>query len=123
MSGTKKVKMRMAQSTELNDKCMKLAITSVEEAMNKIIKKANTAAPAAVRFGRKLGRSNRWWMALSPVNFRSRAGQAKAKLKMMPGRTTAGIVTSSGMVWPKLWKLHAGKIRSAPSKNPMYQSG
>ena len=50
-------------------------------------------------------------------------GHAKQRLKMMPGKMTAGRNTSKGMVWPKPVNSQLGMMRSAPSSQPMYQSG
>ena len=81
------------------------------------------AAPAAVRLGRSRGRSSRLCSSLSPVNRRSMAGHRRQMLKMRPGKITAGRKTSSGMVWPQPVNSHDGMMRSAPSSQPMYQSG
>src|ERR1700722_19337531 len=113
----------MATRTVLSDTLKNLASTSVELAMKSTPSNASIVTPQAVRTGRLLGRSSRLWISLSFVNLRSSIGQTKTRLKIRPGRITAGTKTSNGMVWPQLWNDHDGHIRSAPSRNPMYQSG
>ena len=81
------------------------------------------AAPAAVRLGRLRGRSSRLCSSLSPVQRRSIAGHKRQMVKMRPGNTTAGRKTSKGMVCPAPANSHDGMMRSAPSSQPMYQSG
>ena len=40
-------------------------------------------------------------------------------LNKMPGRITAGMKTSKGIVWPQPMNDHEGHMRSAPSRKPM----
>ena len=41
----------------------------------------------------------------------------------MPGNSTAGNRITKGMVWPHNVQEMGGMMRSAPSSQPMYQSG
>jgi len=96
--GERITKNRIEIKTVLSDTWKKFASTSVELAMKSMPRSASIATPAAVRLGRLLGRSRRLCSSLSFVNRRSIAGHAKAILKMIPGKMTAGIKTSNGIV-------------------------
>ena len=123
MIGTTITAIRKNHSVALSETWKKFAMTSVELAANSVKSRANIATPAAVRLGRLRGRSSRWWISLSPVYRRSMDGHSRQMVKIRPGNTTAGRNTSKGMVCPHPANSHEGMMRSAPSSQPMYQSG
>ena len=78
--------------------------------------------PRPVRTGRWRGRSARWCSPRSPVTLASRNGQAYRRPKVTPAMSTAG-KNGLGTSNPKARISQLGKMRSAPSSQPMYQSG
>ena len=44
-------------------------------------------------------------------------------MNRIPGITTDGMKMFQLIVWPQMYVSQFGKIRSAPSRKPMYQSG
>ena len=62
------------------------------------------------------------WKAPSRVATQSIHGTRNSGVKMRPGRTTAG-QKMAGMSRPPIWMSQPGIMRTAPSSQPMYQSG
>ena len=77
----------------------------------------------AVRVGTSRGRWSRWCSRLSPVIHVSMNGSSSRIVNMSPGSTMIGRKMFHEIVWPQTWDSQPGKIRSAPSGQPMYQSG
>ena len=77
----------------------------------------------AVRVGALRGRWSRWWLRLSPVIQASTNGSISRIVNISPGSTMIGRKTFQLSVKPNRWVSQPGMIRSAPSGQPMYQSG
>ena len=79
-------------------------------------------AVSAVRTGCCPGSSSTLWNAPSRVSTQSSHGTRNSGVKISPGRITAG-QKMAGMSSPPIWMSQPGIIRTAPSSQPMYQSG
>ena len=77
----------------------------------------------AVRVGASRGRWRMWWSRLSPVIHASMNGSIISSMNITTGRIRIGSITFQLIVTPKIWVSQPGMMRSAPSGQPMYQSG
>ena len=82
-----------------------------------------SATIVAVRVGALRGRCRMWWSRLSPVIHASMNGSSTRRMNITTGRIRIGSITFQLIVTPKIWVSQPGMMRSAPSGQPMYQSG
>src|SRR5581483_240708 len=77
----------------------------------------------AVRVGALRGRCRMWCSRLSPVIHASRNGSTVRNIHAPVGSRMTGTRMFQDRVWPHRWVSQPGMMRSAPSGQPMYQSG
>ena len=114
---------RMKYVIWLIDRCSRIAMMSLPPAAQKRPYIVISATIVAVRVGASRGRWSRWWSRLSPVIQASMNGSSSRIVNITIGSTMIGSSTFQEIVWPQMWVSQLGMIRSAPSGQPMYQSG
>ena len=77
----------------------------------------------AVRVGASRGRWSRWWSRLSPVIHASMNGSISRIMNISTGRSRIGSMHVPRDRVTQMCVSRSGMIRSAPSGQPMYQSG